>query len=96
MTSSASSFMDTHDAAQALELVRALKEQIHEMTNRLTWLERESTEGPTNQAAAIRLEVARLRRDIGEAQTFIRRLQRRYLNANGHGRAGGPVRRHAR
>ena len=53
--------MDTHDAAQALKLVRALSDQIHEMTNHLTWLERESDEGPSSRAAAIRLEVARLR-----------------------------------
>ncbi len=88
--------MDTHDAAQALELVRALSDQIHEMTNHLTWLERESDEGPSSRAAAIRLEVARLRRDIDEAQMFISRLQRRYLNVNGHGRGSRPVRRQAR
>ena len=86
--------MDAHDAAQALELVRALRDQIHEMTNHLTWLERESAEGPTSRAAAIRLEAARLRRDIDEAQMYISRLQRRYLNVNGRG--SRPVRRQAR
>lgn len=82
------SSVDAHDAAQALELVRALRDQLHEMTGRLTWLQRESAYSSTGRAAAIRLEVAALRRDIDEAQIFIRRLQRRYnLNDNGHGQA---------
>ena len=79
--------VDTHDAAQALELVRALRDQLHEMTNRVTWLQRESANSSTSRAAAIHLEVAALRRDIAEAQMFIRRLQRRYLTDNGHGQA---------
>jgi hypothetical protein len=80
--------MDAHDAAQALELVRALRDQIHEMTNHLTCLESESDNSPTRRAPATRLEMAALRRDIDQAQMFISRLQHRYnLNDNGHGRA---------
>jgi hypothetical protein len=58
------------DAAQAVELVRALCDALHEMTHQLTWLERR---GALREAAA-------LRQDINEAQTHINRLQSRYLN----------------
>ena len=36
------------------------------------------------RASAIRCEAAALRRDIHEAQFLIDRLERRYLNGNGH------------
>ena len=62
--------MGERDAAQAVELVRALCDALHEMTHRLTWRERR---GSPRQAAA-------LRQDINEAQTHINRLQSRYLN----------------
>jgi hypothetical protein len=60
------------DVAQAVELVRALRHQLGEMTKRLAWVEREDV--------AIRLEAAGLRRDIAEARGHIDRLQRRYLS----------------
>lgn len=77
-------FMDAHDAAQALELVRALSHQIREMTIKLTWLERQAANSSTRRSAALRSEAAALRRDIDEAQMFIGRLQRRHLNSNEH------------
>jgi hypothetical protein len=76
--------VDAHDAAQAVELIRALRHELHEMTSKLTRLERESARSSTSRAAAIRSEVAELRRDIDEAQIFISRLQRRYLNDSRH------------
>jgi hypothetical protein len=76
--------MDTHDAAQALELVRALSHQIREMTVKLTRIERQAAHSSIRHSAALRSEAAALRRDIDEAQMFIGRLQRRYLYSNGH------------
>jgi Tfp pilus assembly protein PilO len=58
------------DVAQAAELIRALKQQLHEMTARLARVER--------QGVAMQLEADALRRDIQEAQVLIGRLQRRY------------------
>jgi hypothetical protein len=75
--------MDAHDAEQGWELVRALRQQVHEMTLRLDWLERQSLTNSTRRAATLQLEIAALRRDINEAQMFISRLQRRYLAGNG-------------
>jgi hypothetical protein len=66
------------DVAQAAEFVRALKQQLHEMTARLAWVE------PRAVTDALRLEAAALRRDIQEAQFLIDGLQRCYLSGNGH------------
>jgi len=83
--------MDAHDAEQAWELVRALREQVHEMTRRLDWLERQSlTNFSARRAATLRFEIAVLQRDINGAQMFISRLQRRYLADNGDGQASRP------
>jgi len=71
-----------HHAAQALELVRALRHQLHEMTAQLAWLERQDVPGRNGRACAMRQEAAALRRDIKQAQFFIDRLQRRYLNGD--------------
>jgi hypothetical protein len=68
------------DVAQAVELIRALKQQLHEMTTQLAWVERH---GFTD---ATRLEAAALRRDIQEAQFLIDGLRRRYLNGDEHTR----------
>ena len=76
--------MDERDAAQAVELVRALREQLHEMTRRLVRVERQDLTGKNSRASANRVEAAALRRDISEAQILVDRLERRYLNANGH------------
>jgi hypothetical protein len=71
------------EVAQAVELVRALRQQLHEMTYRLTWLEsHQDVTGTNGQASAIRCEAAALRLDISEAQFFIDRLQRRYLSGD--------------
>jgi hypothetical protein len=74
--------MDEVDAAQAVELVRALRDQLHQMTRQLAWLDREDVTGTNSRASAIRSEAAALRRDINEAKVLIDRLQRRYLNSD--------------
>ena len=78
------SCIDQRSAAQAVELVRALRDQLYEMTRRLAWLERQGVTGTNGQASAIRCEAAALRLDINEAQILIDRLQRRYLNSDGY------------
>jgi hypothetical protein len=69
-------------AAQAVELVRALRHQLHEMTTRLAWVERQDVTGRNGRACAMRMAAAALRRDIQEAELLIDRLQRRYLNGD--------------
>jgi hypothetical protein len=64
------------DVAQAAEFVRALKQQLHEMTARLARLE------PQAVTDALQLEATALRRDILEAQFLIDGLRRRYLNGD--------------
>ncbi|HEX4559056.1 MAG TPA: hypothetical protein VH166_07695 [Mycobacterium sp.] len=73
--------MDERDAAQAAELVRALRDQLNEMTRQLVRLERQHVSGKSSQASAIRREAAALRLDISHAHVLIDRLQRRYLNS---------------
>jgi hypothetical protein len=60
------------DAAQALILVRALRELLEKMTRQLSWVEHHGSQ----------LEAAALRRDINEALTHINRLRSRYLDAD--------------
>jgi hypothetical protein len=84
--------MDQRDAAQAVELVRALRHQLHDMTHQLVRLERQDATGTSSRASAIRCEAAALRRDINEAQILIDRLQRRYLNSDGHAQRRRPAR----
>ena len=74
--------MDDNTAAQAVELIRALRDQLHEMTQHLVRFERQGATATNGQASAIRSETAALRRDINEAQILIGRLQRRYLNGD--------------
>ncbi|HWS92476.1 MAG TPA: hypothetical protein VN306_08290 [Mycobacterium sp.] len=83
--------MGAREAAQALELVRALRHQLHLMTTRLAWVERQDVTGSNGRACALRLEAAKLRRGIKEAQALINRLQHRYpVTWHGiDGRAGG-------
>jgi hypothetical protein len=61
--------MGERDAGQAVELVRALRDVVDEMTRQLTWLEHRGA----------LLEAAALRQDIHQAQTHTERLERRYL-----------------
>jgi hypothetical protein len=75
---------DYQAVAQAVESVRALRDQLHEMTRQLARLERHGVTGTNGRASAVRCEAAALRRDIREAQILIDRLERRYLNGNGH------------
>jgi hypothetical protein len=76
--------MDDVDAAQAMELIRALRDQLHRMTHQLARLDHQDVTGTHSRASAIRSEAAALRRDINEAKVFIDRLQRRYLNSDAH------------
>jgi len=62
------------EAAQAAELVRALRHQLHDMTTQLARVERQDVTTMRKGRAAA------LRRDIKEAQALIDQLQRRYLN----------------
>jgi hypothetical protein len=88
--------MDERDAAQAAELVRALRNQLHVMTYELVRLERVDVTGTSGRASAIRCEAAAMRRDIDEAQTLVDLLQLRYLNSDRHAQPRRPVRRQAR
>jgi hypothetical protein len=74
-----------------VELVRALRHRLHEMTTRLAWVERQDVTGSNGRVCALRREAAELRRDIKEAQALIDRLQQRYLVIwhDTDGRAGG-------
>jgi hypothetical protein len=69
--------MEARDVAQAVELVRALRDQLHAMTRQLARLERQEVTGTNGRASAIRCEAAALRRDINEAQLLIDRLEPR-------------------
>jgi hypothetical protein len=73
--------VDARDVAQAAELVRALRGQLHEMTHQLVRLERQDVTGRNSRASAIRCEAAAMRRDINQAEILIDRLHRRYLNS---------------
>jgi hypothetical protein len=75
--------MRYRDAAQAAELIGALRHQLQEMTTELAWVEHHDVTGRNGRACALRMEAAALRRDIHEAQFLIDRLQRRYLNGDG-------------
>jgi hypothetical protein len=83
------SSMGRYEVAQALELVRALRHQLHEMTTQLARVERQGV-GRSGRACAMRLEATALRRDIREAEALIDRLNRRYggRDPEVHGLAG--------
>jgi small-conductance mechanosensitive channel len=70
------------EAAQAAELVRALRAKLNEMTARLDWVERQAVTSSGSLASVMRSEAAAaaLRLDIDEALVLINRLQRRYQN----------------
>jgi hypothetical protein len=83
--------MGARDAEQAFELIRALREQVHEMTTQLNSLERRGPMNSISRAATVRSEIAALRRDINQAQMFISRLKRRYLPDNRDGHTSRPA-----
>ena len=83
--------MGERDAAQAMELVRALRDQLREMTHRLVQLECQDVTGTNSRASAVRCEAAALRLDISEAQFLIERLERLYLHGNGHAQPHRPA-----
>jgi hypothetical protein len=63
-----------------MQLIRALRAQLHEMTSQLAQVERHDVVlMKRGKASAMRLQASALRRDINEAQALIDRLQRRYL-----------------
>ena len=74
--------MGASEVAQARELIRALRDQLRQMTARLAWVESQDVTRSKGRACALRLQAAGLRRDIREAQGFIDRLQRRYLSGD--------------
>ena len=75
--------MGYREAAQAVELIRALRHQLDKMTSQLAWVKRQDVTARNGRACAMRLEAAALRRDIQKAQALIDQLQFRYLNGNG-------------
>jgi hypothetical protein len=89
------SSMDERAAAQAMELVRALRDQLHKMIHQLVRLDRQNVTGTNSRASAIRCEAAALRLDISQAQILIDRLRRRYLNSDGHAQPRRPARHQA-
>ena len=88
--------VDARHVAQAVELVRALRAQLLEMTGQLVWIERQDVTSRNGRAWAMRVEAAALRRDITEAQILVDRLQRRYLGDGGPAQARRPVQHQAR
>ena len=73
--------MSDHQAAQAMKLISALRDQLHKMTAQLAWLERRADNTmSSNLTAEIRFEAETLRRDISEAHRLIDRLRSRYLH----------------
>jgi hypothetical protein len=61
--------MGERDAAQAAELIRALRELRDKMIDRMTWLEKHDRQS----------DAAALRRDVDKAQAHITHLHRHYL-----------------
>jgi hypothetical protein len=80
--------MGDRQAAQAVELVRALRHQLRDMTSQLAWAERHGV-GRNRRAREMRMEAAALRRDIQEAELLIDQLRRRYLNGDEKSRTRG-------
>ena len=73
--------MGDYQPAQAVELVSALRRQLHCITTQLARVESQDVTGRTGRE--LRMEAAELRRDLKEAQALIDQLQRRYLNGVG-------------
>ena len=71
------------DAAQAVQLIRALRHQLHEMTTQLAWVEQQDVTARNGRSCAMRMQAAELRRDIKQARDYIDQLHRRYLNGDG-------------
>jgi hypothetical protein len=74
--------VDDCNRVQAVELIRALRSHLREMTAQLAWLEPQDVSANNGRASEMRTDAATLRRDIQEAQAHIDRLQRRYLGLN--------------
>lgn len=76
--------MGDRNAAQAAELVSALRDQLREMTTQLARVEHRLLRltAWNHPAHELRLEAAALRRDIAEAKMHMDRLQRRYPSSD--------------
>ena len=72
--------MGERDAAQAAELIRALRALRDKMIDRMTWLEKHDRQS----------DAAALRRDVDQAQAHITHLHSHYLGRDI--RASQPVR----
>ena len=53
--------MRDYQHVQAVELVRALRHHLHEMTTQLAWVERQDVTGRNGRACAMRMEASTLR-----------------------------------
>jgi hypothetical protein len=85
-----------HQTAQALALIRALRENLNEMSAQLAFIERKGAAAKSSSmVSATRLEAAALRRDMNEAQVLIDRLRSHYLTYDDHTERH-PPRRHSR
>jgi hypothetical protein len=71
--------MDAWQKAQAVEFIRVLRFQVREMTGKLAWIERQTANASNARANALRAEAVALRRDIGEAESLVGRLEQRYV-----------------
>ena len=87
--------MRDYQPAQAVELVRALRHQLHCMTTQLARVERQGVTARNGRACAVRMEASPLRRDIKQAQALIDQLQRRYLTGDEQMQQRPPVRQPA-
>ena len=76
------------NAAQARQLIGALRDQLREMAPRLARAEREANGGHI-RARARRLEAAALRRDVSQAQLLIERMHKRFPGIEGTGPGTG-------
>ena len=84
--------MGDHQTAQAVQFIRALRHELHEMTTKLAWVERQEVTARNGRACAMRMEASALRRDIKQAQALVDQLQRRYLNGDEQMQQRPPIR----
>ena len=71
-----------HNIAQAALLIAALRDELGEMVPKLARAEREAVRGYGRRAQALRRDAMLLRRDVGQAQFLIARLQHRFPGAD--------------
>lgn len=75
--------MRDQQTAQALALIRALREHVDEMRAQLAFVERKGAAAKSSSmVSATRLEAAALRRDMNEAQALIDQLRSHYMTGD--------------